>query len=166
MAIGVTLRVTAAAKRKARQIWSGPKSLSFKQAHAIVARRMRKYEKFNFLESFAMFMGKAQIVELGMKNILTAKYGYDDERTERWTLGRVITELRGCGLREDFVGLIENLKDRRNYIAHEMLANDALLRRLAGRGAHRIAGKSLSQGLYVVETAIVVHNFLQREGLM
>ena len=37
-----------------------------------------------------MFMGKAQLVELGLKNILTSKYGYDDERIERWSLGRVV----------------------------------------------------------------------------
>jgi hypothetical protein len=44
------------------------KQLSGRQVHAIVARRLRKYEKLNFLESFAMFMGKAQLVELGLKS--------------------------------------------------------------------------------------------------
>jgi hypothetical protein len=55
---------------------------------------------------------------------------------------------------------MEELKEHRNYAAHEMLANDALLRRLAGRGAERIAWKSLHRGLYLVEQAIVVHDFL------
>jgi hypothetical protein len=65
-----------------------------------------------------MFMGKAQLVELGLKNILTSKYGYDDERIERWSLGRVIKELRKSGLRQDFVHLMEELQEHRNYIAH------------------------------------------------
>ena len=140
------------------------KSLSGKQVHAIVARRLRRIDGFNFLESFAMFMGKAQLVELGLKNILTSKYGYDDERIERWSLGRVVKELRKSGLRQDFVHLMEELQAHRNYIAHEMLANDALLRRLAGGGAHRIASRSLSRGLYLVEQAIVVHDFLFGES--
>ena len=141
-------------------ITRGEKSLSSKQIHAILARRLWKNDKFNFLESFAMFMGKAQIVEIGLKNILTNKYGYDEERIERWSLGGVLKELRKCGLRQDFVGLMEELKEHRNYIAHELLANDALLRRLAGNSAQRVAWKSLSRGLYLVEYAIVVHDFL------
>ncbi len=141
-------------------ITRGEKSLSPKQIDAILARRLRKYDKFSFLESFAMFMGKAQIVEMGLKNILMDKYGYDEERIERWALGRVIKELRECGLRQDFVGLMEELKEQRNYIAHELLANDALLRPLAGKSAQRFAWKSLSRGLYLVEYAIVVHDFL------
>jgi len=126
------------------------KSLSGKQVHAIVARRLRKIDKFSFLESFAMFMGKAQLVELGRKHILTGKYGYDEERIDRWTLGRVVNELRERGLRQDFIHLMEELKEHRNHIAHEMLANDALLRRLAGGSAQRIAWKSLRRGLYLV----------------
>jgi hypothetical protein len=59
---------------------------------------------------------------------------------------------------------MEELKDHRNHIAHEMLANDVLLRRLAGVGARRIAWKSLSRGLYLVEQAIVVHDFLFGEA--
>jgi hypothetical protein len=136
------------------------KTLSGKQVHSIVARRLRKIDGFSFLESFALFMGKAQIVELGLKHILISTYGYDEERVERWTLGRVVNELRERGLRQDFVQLMEELKERRNYIAHEMLVNDALLRRLAGSRAQRIAWKSLHRGLYVVEQAIVLHDFL------
>jgi hypothetical protein len=139
---------------------SDSKSLSGKQVHAIVTRRLRRIDRFNFFESFAMFMGKAQLVELGLKNILTSKYGYDDETIERWSLGRVVRELRKKGLRQDFVHLMEELQEYRDYIAHEMLANDALLQRLAGSDARRIASKRLSRGLYLVEQAIVVHDFL------
>ena len=141
------------------------KSLSGKQVHAIVARRLRRIDGLNFLESFAMFMGKAQLVELGLKNILTSKYGYDDERIERWSLGRVVKELRKSGVAAGFRPLDGRVTSNyRNYIAHEMLANDALLRRLAGGGAHRIASRSLSRGLYLVEQAIVVHDFLFGES--
>jgi hypothetical protein len=101
------------------------KSLTGKQVHAIVVRRLRRIERLNFLESFAMFMGKAQLVELGLKNILTGKYGYDEERIESWSLGRVVKALRESGVSQKLSGL-----------------------------------KSLSRGQYLVEQAIVVHDFL------
>ena len=79
-----------------------------------------------------MFMGKAQLVELGLKNLLADKYGYEEERIERWTLGRGVKELQERGLRPDFIVLLEELKEHRNYIAHEMLLVYVLLRKLAG----------------------------------
>ena len=74
----------------ASKITKGKKTrLSGKQVHAIVARRLLRMDNLNFLESVAMFMGKAQLVELGLKNILIREYGYDDEQIKRWTLGRL-----------------------------------------------------------------------------
>ena len=56
------------------------KRLSGKQVNAIVFRRLRKYDKLNFSESFAMFMGRAQIVEFGLKKLLMDKYGLEEEK--------------------------------------------------------------------------------------
>jgi hypothetical protein len=137
------------------------KPLSGKQAHAIVVRRLRKIDKLSFLESFAIFMGKTQIVELGLKGLLVRQYGYDDEQIEKWNLGRTIRELRERGLRQDFVGLIEELNGYRNSIAHDLLVDEALMRKWIGsNNAQRHAWKRLSRGLYWVEMAIVVHDFL------
>jgi hypothetical protein len=97
------------------------KRLSPKQLHARVTKRLRKSDNLNFLESFAMFMGKAQLVELALKKILVTKYGYQESRIERWTLGTAIKELKKCGLRKDFIALLEDLNDHRIHIAHELL---------------------------------------------
>jgi hypothetical protein len=134
--------------------------LSGKQVHAIVARRLLRMDNLNFLESVAMFMGKAQLVELVLKNILIRKYGFDDEQIKRWTLGRLINELEDRGLRQGFIVLTEDLLEYRNYIAHEILADDALTRRLIGSRGQRFAWKRLNHGLYIVESIIVVHDFL------
>jgi hypothetical protein len=75
------------------------KRLSAKQLQFRVDNRLRKYDNLNFFESFAMFMGKAQLVELSLKSVLTSKYSYDENRIERWTLGATIKELEKCGLR-------------------------------------------------------------------
>jgi hypothetical protein len=42
------------------------KRLSAKQLQFRVDNRLRKYDNLNFFESFAMFMGKAQLVELSL----------------------------------------------------------------------------------------------------
>jgi hypothetical protein len=136
------------------------KRLSSKQVHSRVVRRLRKNDKLSFLEQFAMFMGKAQVVELSLKNILETKYGYDENRIKRWTLGTAINELEKCGLRQDLIVLLKDLNEHRVYIAHELLADNALMQKLAGRDTQRFAWKSLQRGLYSVETVIVVHDFL------
>ena len=142
------------------------KQISGRQVDAIVIRRLRRYDRLNFLESFAMFMGKAQFVELALKKILAQKFGCEDEKIENWSLGQVIKKLKALGLRPDFVALIEDLKERRNYIAHQVLADDAITRKAAGPGAQRFAWKSLTRGLYSVERVIVVHDFLTRNELL
>jgi hypothetical protein len=139
---------------------SKSKRLSPKQLQFRVGNRLRKYDNLNFLESFAMFMGKAQLVELSLKKILTIKYSYDENRIERWTLGATIKELEKCGLRKDFIMLLKELNKHRIYIAHELLADDALMKKLVGSKAQRFAWKSLERGLYAVETVIFVHDFL------
>src|SRR5262245_60414668 len=106
------------------------KRLTPRQVLGRVTRRLQKFDKLNFLERYAMFMGKAQLVELGLKRILLSKYGYKDEKIENWPLGAVVKELKKLGLRGDFVALVEDLKDQRNYIAHEMLVDDAMMQKL------------------------------------
>jgi hypothetical protein len=143
-----------------------PKRLSGKQVLATVTRRLQRTEKLNFLEHFAMLMGKAQVVELGLKKILVRKYGYKEEKIENWPLGAVIKELKKLGLRRDFIALVEHLKEHRNYIAHEMLADDAMMQKLAGAESRRFAWKSLERGLFSVEEVIVVHDFLASNELL
>jgi hypothetical protein len=43
-----------------------------------------------------MFMGKAQLVEIALKNLLMTKCDYSEQKIERWTLGRLepISKLR------------------------------------------------------------------------
>jgi hypothetical protein len=141
------------------------KHLTGKQVAARVFRRLRKYDKLNFLESFAMFMGKVQVVELGLKNLLINKYGLEDEQIEQWPLGRVIAELERRGCRKDFIELLKDLKDRRNHIAHELLANDAIIRKLTGFSP-TFPARSVSKGLFSVEQVIVVHDFLISNGFL
>lgn len=40
---------------------------------------MKRYNKFSLLENYAVFMGKAQLVEFGLKKILIRRYRYAKE---------------------------------------------------------------------------------------
>ncbi len=107
-----------------------------------------------------MFMGKAQLVEIALKNLLMTKCDYSEQKIERWTLGRLVKELKTLGLRSDFIALLEELTHYRNHIAHDLLLDYALMQRLTGSKACRLSLKPLKRGLYMVEQTIVVHDFL------
>jgi len=90
--------------------------------------RLEKYKKLNSFEEFAMYMGVAQPLELSLKNLLSEKYNYDLDKMEKWTLGRTARELEKSGVRPDFITLLKGVVESRNYIAHELLANEIAYR--------------------------------------
>ena len=51
-------------------------------------------DKLSFLESYAMFMGKAQLIEFKLKKILFVKRRYSESRLDRMTLGVVTVNLK------------------------------------------------------------------------
>lgn len=97
----------------------------------------KKYENLSFLEEYSMFMGVAQILEFGLKKLLQEKFQYDLEKMEKWTLGRTTNELEKNGLIKDFIYLLRSLVEYRNYIAHELLFDDALTKSLLGNNASK-----------------------------
>lgn len=98
-------------------------SLSRKEISKGISEGLAKYKNLNFLERYAMFMGVAQILELGFKNLLVDKFLYDLNKIEKWTLGTTSRELEQNNLRPDFIFLLKSVVDYRNYIAHELLAD-------------------------------------------
>jgi hypothetical protein len=138
--------------------------LSPRQVSARVFRRLKKYEELSSLEQFAMFMGKAQLLELALKSLLIRLFNYDADHIQKWTLGRTTRALKESGLRGDFVALLEGFVRHRNYIAHEYLANDALFRRILGRDIGRFERKHLERGIFAVEQAILIYDWLEQHG--
>jgi len=88
---------------------------------------LKKYKKLKFLERFAMYMGIAQLLEIILKQILSEKFSYPLDKTERWTLGHVVSELKKNKLREDIFLFLDSIVEDRNYIAHDLLANHILI---------------------------------------
>ena len=91
-----------------------------------VQKRLKKYKHLNFFEHFAMYVGVAQLLEIVLKQILSDKFGYGLDKTERWALGSVVAELKKSGLRQDIFLLLDPVVTDRNYIAHDLLASHLL----------------------------------------
>ncbi len=122
-------------------------SLSGEEIKLLVSQKLKAYKNLGFLEQYAMFMGKAQILEFGLKSLLTRKYSVPWETMEKWTLGRVKNELEQKGLHPDFIALLNSVVEYRNYIAHELLANNALISSMVEMSPRMGAGE-LWKGIY------------------
>lgn len=129
-----------------------------------VFKRLAKYKNLNFLEQFAMFMGMGQLLEASLKRLLAHRYKYDFDEMEKWTLGRVTHELERCGLRSDFVTLLKSVVKYRNHIAHELLANEIMLRALLGGKAGRLESRNLDKGIYELEQIMFLHDWTEKHN--
>jgi hypothetical protein len=129
----------------------------------IVLKRLKPYAKLSSIEQFAMFMGKAQVLELGLKGLLARRFGCDFGKMERWTLGQTTAELKKKGLRKDFVALLESLVRLRNLMAHDLLVSEAVVRLYTGRTT-RASLRSLEHGIYELEQILLLHDRIEEHG--
>ncbi|HDL7749873.1 TPA: hypothetical protein PXP51_002242 [Yersinia enterocolitica] len=124
---------------------------------------LKIYEGKPFLERFGLFMGKAQLLEFGLKKILVSLPGYNlpEEKLERLTLGQTRVELEKLGLRTDYNGNLKSFKDQRNTMAHEFLANYAITQQLLdGAALIRPFERELAHASFVLEKLIILFDFI------
>jgi hypothetical protein len=137
--------------------------LAPKEIERAVLKRLKPYDKLSFLEQFAMFMGKAQVLEFGLKGLLARRFGSDFDKMERWTLGQTAAELKKKGLRKDFVALLESLVQLRNLMAHDLLVSEAIMRHYTGRTT-RASVRPLEHGIYELERILFLHDWIEEHG--
>jgi len=129
--------------------------LNTEQIRTGTQKRIKKYENLSFMEKYAMYMGMAQILEFGLKKLFEEKFGGDLDYMEKWTLGKTTVELEKKGLRADFIALLKGIVDSRNYIAHEILASEALmngkLKILSIQGGFSKNQRILWEAIYEIE---------------
>lgn len=125
-----------------------------------VLNALLPYEKFSFLERYAIFMGKEQLIEMFLKNLLIKSHKYREEDVEKYTLGRVIKELKRVGVRNDFLDLLRQLLKFRNSMAHEMLFINNVMTKVFGDNAQVLNEKEIRYALANVEEVIYVYSFL------
>jgi hypothetical protein len=133
-----------------------------REIHRRVVKRLTGYGKLNLLERFALFMGKAQVLEFGLKSLLARRYKYDPDEMEKWTLGWTTKELKKCGLRSDYIELLEVVVGYRNFVAHEALANVAMLNILSRGNIGRLGIKHLDRGIYELERVILLQDWCEK----
>ncbi|MFA6386750.1 MAG: hypothetical protein WCW04_03210 [Candidatus Paceibacterota bacterium] len=129
-----------------------------------IFKNLSKLDKSSFLEKYAVFMGKTQVVELELKNILINKFKYGEEKIENMTLGGAIIELGKNGLRTDFIFLLEDLLKHRNSLAHEFLGITARGNAITGGSFERLQYKELRHALWKVEEVIQVYDWINENG--
>jgi hypothetical protein len=138
-------------------------SLSREEIKELVLEKLKSYENFSHLEQYAMFMGKAQILEFGLKGLLSRKYGIPSDSMEKWTLGQVKNELKQKGLRPDFIELLESVVKYRNYIAHEFLLNNAITKSIANFSERKLYG-DLFRAIYELEQIIILYDLCEEHN--
>ncbi len=129
-------------------------TLGGQELHDKIFAVLKIYENKSFVERFGLFMGKAQLLEFGLKKILLTLPGYnlDEEKLERLTLCQTRVELEKLGLRTDYNAYLKSFKDQRNTMAHEFLANFAVTRKLMdGAALIRTFERELDHACYSVE---------------
>lgn len=134
--------------------------LSGEQIKAEVLAKLDQYKGRSVLEQYAIFMGKAQILEFGLKGLLARKFDVSHEAMGRWTLGRTKNELRERGLRPDFIRFLESVVDHRNNMAHEFLVNTEITRSIANFSDRKVYG-DLFRALYELEQIIILHDWCE-----
>jgi hypothetical protein len=130
-------------------------SLSQKEIVKQTTKRLKKYKNLNYFEQYSMFMGVSQLLEIGLKNLIFNKYSYELDKIEKWTLGRITNELEKNKFRQDFIILLRSLVNYRNYIAHELLANELLshilYKKLKPKKHYSKELRQLHKGIYELE---------------
>ena len=138
-------------------------ALSGEQIKKEVLAKLDQYEDRSVLEQYAIFMGKAQILEFGLKGLLARKFNVPLEDMELWTLGRTRTELRQRGLRSDFIRFLDSVVDHRNNMAHEFLVNTEIIRSIANFSERKLYG-DLFRALYEIEQVIILYDWCEENN--
>jgi hypothetical protein len=118
-----------------------------------IVKSEKRYKKFNFLERYAVFMGKRR------------RYRYGERRLGRMTLGQAIFELERLGMRPDFIWQMRQLNQHRIRMAHEFLADHFHFVSLDRRFA-RLSWRPLRDALFRVEESIHVFDHLNQNKML
>ncbi len=125
--------------------------------------KLKDYKKLSVLEQYAMFIGKAQILELGLKQLLFRNFDVPINDMEKWTLGQTRKKLEEKGLRSDFIALLEEVVDYRNYMAHEFLVNNAITQSLVNFSDRKLYG-DLFKAIHTLEYLMIVYDWIEEHN--
>lgn len=111
-----------------------------------------------------MYLGTAQILEFALKKLLEEKFNIPADQTENRTLGQIRKKLEEVGLRADYTDLLKVVVKDRNYAAHELVANQALIGSFGVELSERVQFKELNQLIYNLEQALFLFDYFQHNN--
>lgn len=120
------------------------------------------YSGRSALECFALLLGKAQLLEFGLKNLLHRSHDIEQSQMEYWTLGKIAFEMDSRAFRNDYVNLLKNFVRERNYIAHKLLADSAIIRFMSPETSARFEFRQLWQPAYDLERLLILHDWCEK----
>ncbi|EOC1319557.1 hypothetical protein ACI09J_004257 [Cronobacter turicensis] len=138
-------------------------TLGGKELQDQIFENLKIYEGKPFIERFGLFMGKAQLLEFGLKKVLVSLPGYNlpEKELERLSLGQTRVELEKLGLRTDYNAFLKSFTRQRNKMAHEFLANFAITQQLMdGAALIHPFERELTHACFAVEQLIILFDFI------
>lgn len=78
-------------------------------------------------------------------------------------MGRVKNELSQRGLRQDFIAYLDRVVENRNYMAHEVLVNNAITKSIANFSDRKLYG-DFFRGVYELEQLIVLYDWSEKHN--
>lgn len=139
---------------------NNPPSLLPEEIKEKIFAKLDAQKGLSFLEQYAMYMGKAQMLEFGLKGLIHRKFKTPTEDMEHWTLGKTKNELSRHGIRQDFIDYLANVVKHRNDMAHEFLLNCAVMNSLGNFSGKGEAG-DLFRASYELEQIIILHDWCE-----
>ena len=134
--------------------------LSREEIQQRVNAKLDEQKGLSFFEQYAMYMGKAQLLEFGLKGLMHRKFKTPIDSMGRWTLGKTKNELAENGIRPDFIEYLESVVEHRNAMAHEFLLNCAVMNSLGSFSGQAPIG-DLFRATYELEQIIILHDWCE-----
>lgn len=140
------------------------KLLTNEEVWEVVQEKTKIYQDKTFLESFGIYFGKCQILEWGLKQVLNQYYDVDLKSLKKYTMGRLKDKMVDEKIREDFTGLLKEVVNKRNFMAHDFLfenaQTNALLNDLNINERFNSFDRYLSKAAIELEYALVVFDWI------
>lgn len=129
----------------------------------IIKRNKKTFKDATIFSLFGHFMLKEQLMELNLKQLLVNNYEYEFDSLQKHTLSGLIRELESKKVREDFIFILKDLNKHRNYIAHELLADEAINLSM-GLRLKRGAWRVFEHALFSIEQVLLVYEYILKNG--
>lgn len=132
-----------------------------------VLKRLEKYEGLSFLERYAIFMMRVQTIELLLKRLLAKRTRVEFDEVDKYTaLGsRFLESLKDNGMQDAIIEHLIQLKEYRDYFAHEFLVNLTIVGSILKEeiNGYSKPNRQLFHALFTTEQFLLLHEEIPKK---